>query len=293
MERNSILYKIRRKLQVIGYYIFSKEYLSKIYFKIILNQKLNLQDPKTFNEKLQWLKLYYYPYNSLVVKCTDKYTVREYIISKGYKDKLVPLLGVWDNPDEIDWDFLPEKFVLKCNHGCAYNILISNKKEANKIKVKKQLKNWLKEDFGKFNIESHYSKIKEHKIICEEFLGECITDYKFFCFNGVPKYIYVSNNLINDRQAKIGFFYLNGKKMSLYRDDYNDIENIEMPLFFEEMKKMATDLATDFQFVRVDFFLANNTYYFAELTFTPSACMMPFNPIEYDLEWGNLLKIKE
>ena len=291
MERDSVLYKIRRKIQVIAHRFFSDDFMSKLYFKIVLKEKLNLKQPKTFNEKLQWLKLYYYPNNDLVIKCADKYRVREYIKDKGYEDTLVPLIAVWDNTDDIDWNKLPKKFVLKCNHGCAYNLICNDKEKFDKQNAEKQLDKWLKEDFGAFNIELHYSKIKQHKIICEEFLGENLLDYKFFCFNGKTKFVYVSSDLIHDRQAKIGFFNLDGSKMELQRDDYENISSIKLPSFYNQMVDMASDLCKDFPFVRVDFFVTKNKYYFAELTFTPSACMMPFNPKKVDLEWGNLLNI--
>ena len=291
MERDSVIYKTRRKIQVLAHKIFSDETMSKFYYRVVLKKNLNLKNPQTFNEKLQWLKLNYYSNNPLVVKCSDKFAVRDFIKEKGYEDLLVPLIGNWEKPEEIDWTKLPQKFVLKCNHGCAYNIVCNNKDELNEKETKKQLKKWLKEDFGAFNIEIHYSKIKPHKIICEEYLGKSITDYKFFCFNGEPKFIYVSNDLVHDRQAQIGFFNLDGSKMPLKRDDYTDIEEIKLPSFFDEMKEVAKKLCKDFPFVRVDFFLANERYYFAELTFTPSACMMPFNPEKYDLEWGILLNI--
>lgn len=292
MERDSFIYKTRRKIQVVAHKLFSNEFMSKLYFKIVLKEKLDLKNPRTFNEKLQWLKLYYYPQNDLAVKCADKYRVREYIKDKGYENTLVPLLGAWDNVEDIDWDSLPNKFVLKCNHGCAYNIVCNDKTEFDRIKAKKQLNTWLKEDFGAFNIEPHYSNIKKHKITCEEFLGDNLVDYKFFCFNGIPKFIYVSSDLIHDRQAKIGFFNIEGSKINLKRDDYASIEKIELPSFYNEMLEMASKLCKDFPFVRVDFFVTDNKYYFAELTFTPSACMMPFNPKEIDLKWGNMLNIK-
>lgn len=292
MERDSFIYKARRKIQVVAHKLFSNEFMSKLYFKIVLKEKLDLKNPRTFNEKLQWLKLYYYPQNDLAVKCADKYRVREYIKYKGYENTLVPLLGAWDNVEDIDWDSLPNKFVLKCNHGCAYNIVCNDKTEFDRIKAKKQLNTWLKEDFGAFNIEPHYSNIKKHKITCEEFLGDNLVDYKFFCFNGIPKFIYVSSDLIHDRQARIGFFNIDGSKINLKRDDYASIEKIELPSFYNEMLEMASKLCKDFPFVRVDFFVTDNKYYFAELTFTPSACMMPFNPKEIDLEWGNMLNIK-
>ena len=292
MERDSFIYKARRKIQVVAHKLFSNEFMSKLYFKIVLKEKLDLKNPRTFNEKLQWLKLYYYPQNDLAVKCADKYRVREYIKDKGYENTLVPLLGAWDNVEDIDWDSLPNKFVLKCNHGCAYNIVCNDKTEFDRIKAKKQLNKWLKEDFGAFNIEPHYSNIKKHKITCEEFLGDNLVDYKFFCFNGIPKFIYVSSDLIHDRQARIGFFNIDGSKINLKRDDYASIEKIELPSFYNEMLEMASKLCKDFPFVRVDFFVTDNKYYFAELTFTPSACMRPFNPKEIDLEWGNMLNIK-
>lgn len=293
MERDSFLYKMRRKGQVIAHKIIPNTTMSKIYFRIVLKKKLNLKNPKTFNEKIQWCKLYYYPRSKRVVTCTDKYAVREYIKRKGYGETLTPLLGVWDNANDIEWNKLPDQFVLKCNHGCAYNIVISDKHMLDKAKATKQLNDWLREDFGAFNIELHYSKIKPHKVICEEFLGESITDYKFFCFNGEPQCIYVSNDLIHDRQAQIGFFYLDGTKMPLTRDDYTDIPEVKLPPFFDEMTQMAKKLSQDFPFVRVDFFIANGRYYFAELTFTPGAGMMPFNPEKYDFEWGKMLDISE
>ncbi len=289
MERESFKYKLRRKLQAAAGRILPKEFLSKVYFKIVLGKDLSFKDPKTFNEKLQWYKLYYCPQNPLVVQGADKYAAREYVKSKGLEDKLVPLEGVWDKPSDIDWDVLPEKFVLKCNHGCAYNIVCSDKASLDIKSTKKKLAGWLKEDFGLFNLELHYSKIKNKKITAEKFLGSCITDYKFFCFNGKPEFVYVSTDLIHDRQAQIGFFYLDGKKMPLKRDDYTDIEKVEFPAYFEDMLNDAKTLCGDFPFVRVDFFITEDSYYFAELTFTPSACMMPFNPDKYDLEWGKML----
>lgn len=272
---------------------FSDETMSKIYFKIVLNKKLNFNNPQTFNEKIQWLKLYYYPENPLVVNGADKFAVREYVAEKGYKDRLVPLLGVWERAEDIDWNSLPDKFVLKCNHGCAYNIVVEDKNKLDKKKAVKTLNGWLKEDFGNFNIERHYSKIKKHLIICEKFLGESITDYKFFCFGGKPHCIYVSTDLTHDRQAKIGFFNLDGSKMQMRRDDYIDIPSVTLPLFYEEMKNAAETFCQDFPFVRVDFFVTENGWYFAELTFTPGAGMMPFNPESVDAEWGKMLDISK
>lgn len=289
MERDSYAYKIRRKCQCLAHRIIPNEALSKFYFWVTLKKKLNFDNPKTFNEKIQWMKLYYYPNSNLVVKCADKYAVRDYVARKGFEDKLVPLLGVWERADIIDWNGLPNQYVLKCNHGCAYNIVVSDSKEIDKRGIVKILNSWMKEDFGAFNLELHYSKINPHLITCESYLGEKLTDYKFFCFNGEPHFIYVSTDLIHDRQAQIGFFYLDGRKMPLHRDDYADISEVVLPVFYDEMKDAAKILSNDFPFVRVDFFVTQDDWYFAELTFTPGAGMMPFNPDSFDEEWGKLI----
>ncbi len=161
-----------------------------------------------------------------------------------------------------------------------------------KVKTVKQLNNWLKEDFGRFNLELHYSNIKEHKIICEEFLGDVITDYKFFCFHGKPIFLYVSSDWINYRNAKVSFFYLDGSKMPFDREDQATLGEVDFPSFFKDMVKDAETLSKDFPFVRVDFFFANNKYYFAELTFTPAG---GFNciPLYYDFLWGNYLNLQK
>ena len=293
MDRNNPLYKARRMAQVMAYHILPHEVLSKIYYKILIHDRLDLRNPQTLNEKLQWLKLYYFPNDETAIKCTDKYQVREYVTDKGLGEKLTHLLGVWEDANEINWNLLPDKFVLKCTHGCAYNIICKNKGSFDKFSAAKQLNKWLKEDFSAFNVELHYGKFKPRRIIAEEFLGDKLIDYKFFCFNGEPQFLYISSDLIHDRQAKIGFFDVRGNKIPLIRDDYDDIGNIKMPDCFNEMIESAKVLSKDFPFVRVDFFKTDTSYTFAELTFTPSAGMMPITPREYDKKWGDMLKIDD
>ena len=138
MERDSLLYKLRRDAQVVAHHLFSDEAMSRFYYKVVLKQQLDLDAPKTFNEKLQWLKLYYYPKEPLVVQCADKYAVRSFIKKKGYGNTLVPLIGCWKTSDEIDWDALPDQFVLKCNHGCAYNIIVTDKSKLNLEEARKR-----------------------------------------------------------------------------------------------------------------------------------------------------------
>lgn len=293
MERDSLGYRLRRKLQVLAFGFVPHSTLSRIYYRIYLNEKLNIKNPQTFNEKLQWLKLNYFPNNQTAVQCTDKYQVRSYIESKGYGNTLTKLIDVWEDTGSIDWNKLPSQFVLKCTHGCAYNIICRNKISLNKKAAVRQLDQWLKEDFSKFNVELHYGKIKPRRIICEEYLGDRIVDYKFFCFHGKPKFFYVAKDLVHDRQAQSGFFYMDGSKIPVVREDRKDIDDVHIPEFFAEMVEEAEVLCADFPFVRVDFFLSGHLYKFAELTFTPSAAMMPLNPKQYDVEWGRWIDIEK
>lgn len=293
MDRNSLIYKVRRKLQSIAYHSIPHERLSAIYYNIYLHEKLNLRSPESFNQKLQWYKLNYCPNSPLVVSCTDKFQVRDYVNKKGYSSLLTPLIGVWDSVKEIDWNILPDKFVLKCTHGCAYNILCNDKSSFDINLAKRQLNKWQKENFAAFNVEIHYEKIEKHRIICEEYLGDIIIDYKFFCFNGKPKFFYVSSDLVHDREAEMGFFDMNGKKIPLVRNDYKDIGQIEMPKCFRAMVQATKVLSEEFPFVRVDFFLVGESFRFAELTFTPGAAMMPISPKKYDIEWGKYIDLHE
>lgn len=292
MNRESKLYKTRRKLQVLASYIVPNEVLSKIYSRIAMKKNVNLKCPQTFNEKIQWLKLNYYDNNSLIIQCSDKYSVRKYVQEKGLSKLLVPLIGHWKSEEQIDWETLPSKFILKCTHGCAYNILCKDKEKMDEKKVKRKLKKWLNEDFGRFNLEKHYSKINP-SIVCEENLGDNLKDFKFFCFNGRPEFMYVSENLIDDNNASMGFFMLNGDKIPVYRDHYSDLKLVDIPNFFDEMLASVKILCEDFCFVRVDMFVLKDSYYFSELTFTPGGGMMDISPDSYDLIWGKMLNISD
>ncbi len=291
MPEKGIVYNIRRKLQVLAYHMTSPEFVSKIYFKHLLGYNLNLNEPTTFNEKLQWLKLYEWPNNADAIKCADKYLVREYIEQKGMGQYLNELLGVWDNANDIDFDKLPNQFALKCNHGCGYNIICDDKSKLNIAQTRKKLNKWLKEDFGKFNAEPHYSKIKP-KIICEKYLGGNITDYKFYCFNGKVEFMYIASGFGQGIDEQVCFFDKNGNKAPYSRSDYKVMDDAQLPKNFELMCKLSEELAKDFTFVRVDWFEENNKIYFGELTYTPCGGLMKIQPLEYDKEWGKLINIE-
>ena len=201
------------------------------------------------------------------------------------------LYDAWDNVNEIDFDKLPNQFALKCNHGCSYNIICDDKKKLDVEKTKKKINKWMKQDFGKFNAEPHYNKI-HHKIICEEFLGNNIIDYKFYCFNGKVEFMYIASGFGLHEDEKMTFFDKNGNVAPYKRPSYAIKEDAKVPENFEKMKELSEALATEFPFVRVDWFEVNKKIYFSELTFTPSGALLKIEPKEYDKEWGNLLNIK-
>lgn len=266
---------------------------NKIMYRFKMKKKLNIKNPKTFNEKINYMKLYIYPSNKTIINCTDKYKVREYITSKGYKDSLNELYGVYDSVDEINWNDLPNSFVLKCNHGAGYNIICPDKKKLDYDDARKKLKKWLKEDFGKVSAEPHYSKINR-KIICEKFLEDEIKDYKFYCFKGEPVFFYISQAPNGSfKNLKVKFFFTNGKEADFKRNDHEEMTGeIVLPKELEKMEEMARVLSSDFEFVRVDLFNVKGKVYFSELTFSPCSGFMPFSPSTCDLKYGNLIDIR-
>lgn len=293
MNNNSRVYKLRRKLQEIALNLTSYEFMSKIYYFITFQKKLNLETPYYFNEKINWLKLNYYPNNKNVVQATDKFGVREYIKKKGLEKILNELVGVWENWDELNWDDLPNQLVLKCTHGAQYNIITDDKSKLEEKKVKNKIKKWLSEDYGKFNGEKHYSKIKP-RIICEKYLSEDMIDYKFFCFNGTPKFLYVAEGFGQLENEKIEFFNLDGSKAPFKSPKYDTFdEKVELPDNIDEMTEISKTLSEDFPFVRVDLFIMDDKIYFSELTFTPTAGLMKIEPSETYEIWGNYLDLSE
>lgn len=290
MAGSGFVYDTRRKFQTIAAKVLPLQVMDKFYTKILCGYYPNLNNPQTFNEKVQWLKLNYFPNNERVISMTDKYTVHAVIKEMGLEELLPKILCVADSAEEIPWDTLPDKFVIKCNHGCAYNIICTDKRTFDIEKAKKKINTWLKQDFGLFNIEPHYSKIKR-KVFAEEYLGDMLIDYKFFCFNGEPRFLYVSKDLAHDSIAQMAYFDLEWNKLPLIRDDYADLTDVGKPDCFNELINYSRILSKDFPFVRADFYVINGEPMFSEMTFTPSAGMMPITPRHFDNDWGKLLDL--
>lgn len=276
----NLLYKISPKLDL------------KILFRLKLGYKLNLKNPRTYNEKIQWVKLN--DKNPLMTKCCDKYAVREYIEEKGHGNLLNRLIWQGFNPEEIPFDSLPNQFVLKVTHGSTFNIICTDKSRLDREDTIKKCKKWLKAKFIPCYGEWFYG-IEPPRIIVEEYLegdnGEPLFDYKFFCFNGNPKLLYVDT--WKDGRHTINAYDMDFKMLEGVELGYpNDVETkVRIPEAFEEMKKIAADLSKDFYHVRVDFYYTHGRIYFGELTFTKGAGFGKIKPIEFDEEMGSWMKL--
>ncbi|MDU2374833.1 ATP-grasp fold amidoligase family protein [Anaerococcus vaginalis] len=269
-----------------------KKFIEKM-FKATMDYPLNLENPKSFNEKLQWLKLY--DRNPLYTKLVDKYKVREYISEKIGEDYLIPLLGVWDDPEEIDFDSLPNKFVLKCNHNSGLGMCICTDKSKIDIKkVKNELKSGLAQNYYLNGREWPYKNISR-KIICEKYMtdetGKNLRDYKFYCFDGKPKIVGIYQDRNSDKETTGDFFDMNFEWVNLRFGMPNALNKPQKPQKFQEMIKIAEILSEGMPEVRVDLYISNNKIYFGELTFFDGGGFDKIEPLEWDYKLGSWIKL--
>lgn len=265
----------------------------KLQYKISTGRKLDLTDPKRFTEKIQWYKINYR--DPLMVKCSDKYLVREYLESKGLENILVPLYGVYNNADEIDFNGLPSSFVLKTTNGSHSNIICKNKNDLDINESRIKLNDWLKAWTGKVGREWAYHHIKP-RIICEKYLekdkNNDLIDYKFFCFNGEPLYLYVITERFLDGGAKLGIFDLEFNQLPYKRVDISKLtKKVEKPKKFDEMIQIARTLSEDFPHVRVDLYNIDGKIYFGELTFYNGSGYKGYKPDEFDFIVGEKFEL--
>lgn len=262
-------------------------------YKKITGKKLNLKNPQSFNEKLQWLKLY--DRNPIYSKMVDKYEAKKYVADIIGEEYIIPTLGVWDKFSDIDFDALPNQFVLKCTHDSGGLVICRDKRKLDKEKARKKINRSLKRNYYWGNREWPYKNVK-HRIIAEDYLeniaGQGLIDYKFYCFNGEPKYLYVSQGLENHATASISFLTLDWQFAPFRRNDYKPLEVLpEKPKNFDKMIELAKVLSKDVPFLRVDLYEVDGKIYFSELTFSPCSGMMPFNPPEWDLKLGEYITL--
>ncbi len=288
---NRTYYKIQSTL----FRYLPDELLLKILYRQEMGESLNLKDPKKFSEKLQWLKLY--NRRSEYTTMVDKYAVKKYIADKIGAEYIIPTLGVWKKPEDIDFDILPNSFVLKTTHGGGGGgVVICKDKIAfdKKIAIKK-LNNSLKQDIYKTYREWPYKNVPK-RIIAEQYVEpDSITndllDYKFFCFNGKPKLCQV----IAGRESvmTIDFYdrYWNHQPFHEPKDTIFSSTPNKRPKNLNLMWSLAEKLAKDIPFIRVDFYEVNGKVFFGEITFFPTSGFGGFKPDEWDEKFGTWLRL--
>lgn len=245
------------------------------YFKAT-RKWLNLRNPNTWSEKLFWLNKFWQPEEKAI--CADKYRVREWVAEKGYADILLPLHGVYDKAEDINFDELPNRFVLKCNHGCACNIIVEDKSKLNIPNARAKLNGWLKRDYSLSYNEAHYHNIPP-KIICEQFLPvdsySDVIDFKIHCFNGTPRWIGICyDREKNGKNPKEMIYSPEWERLMYLKSDRKDDGKwLDKPKNLDRMLKIAKDFSKTFPYVRVDLYSVGERIFFGELTFTPSGNM--------------------
>ncbi len=267
-----------------------EQYIKKLYKKAF-GKELNLKNPQTFNEKLQWLKLYYR--DGIMAICTDKFAVREYLKENGYERFLNTLYGTYKSPYDIDFTNLPHSFVLKASHGCGWNIVCKDKSAYKWQPWIRVMNSWLEQNLYEYGREWVYKDINP-LIICEKYLevenGE-LFDYKFFCVNGKVEFIQATDN--DPETARINLY---DKDWNLMKEKYAFISSpkkIPRPYDLVKMVKIAEDLSSPFPFARIDLYDINGKIVFGEITFFPSSGFKKFQPEEFDLKLGQKLKLPE
>lgn len=255
-------------------------------------KKFEIDNPRTWCEKIQWLQIND-DKNPLKSLCADKIRVHDYCKEKLGKDICVPILKVYDSPNDLDFSELPQKFVLKCNHGWNMNIVVENKDEKDRDECVDKLKTWLEVPFGLETVEPHYLSI-ERKCFAEWHIGTPL-DYKFWCFNGRPIYCTVNSNIGENGSEH---YFINWYDMTWRFVNYSRLDhssNSKMldakPSKFNQMKEYASVLSADFRFVRLDFYEVDGTVYLGEMTFTPATGFIKWRRTTDDLRLGNMLTL--
>ena len=267
----------------------------KMYVKMIfrgkLGYKLNLKNPQTFNEKLNWFKIY--NRQSLYTSLADKYAVKQYVADKIGEQYVVSNLGVWNSFDEIDFDSLPNQFVLKCTHDSSGAIVCRDKNSFDVDEARKKVDFVMKMNYFYACREWPYKNIP-HRIIADVLLddgsGHELNDYKFWCFNGKPTYMYCT---VKSSREKIyeNFYDMDFNPVDIDHGWPRRTQEFEKPAAFEEMKSLAAKLSERIPFVRIDFFYVNGKVYFGEYTFFDWAGLQPFKTYELDCRLGQLIQL--
>jgi len=273
--------------------LFSDRTILKAKYFQTFKRKLDLRHPQSFNEKIQWMKIY--DRDPRYTTLSDKYAVKDIVAEKIGKEHIIPTLGVWNAFDEIDFDALPEQFVLKCTHDSGGLVICRDRKDLDMETARKKITASLKTNFYYHSREWQYKDIPP-RIIAEAYMQDGdsreLKDYKFYCFDGEPAFLYISEGLEDHRTAHISFVTMDWERAPYLRSDYPGFETLPpKPSTFDEMVRFARKLSAGFRFVRVDLYEINGVVYFGELTFTPTGGFVPFSPDSADYEMGKRFRL--
>ena len=254
----------------------------------------NFDDPKTFNEKLQWLKLYNRkPEYTIMV---DKYEVKKYVAELIGEQYIIPTIGVWDNPDDIEFNTLPEKFVLKCNHNSGLGMCIcKDKTNLNINKVKDELRKGLKQNYFYTGREWPYKNVKPRiiaEVYLEDYSKEDLNDYKFFCFDGVVKLVMITYGRGTSEGLHISYYDTDLNLLDMWHHKYPRYEgDVVKPKKYDELLRLASILSKGIPHARVDLYEVNGEIYFGEITFFNASGFGAFRPVEWDYKLGSWINL--
>lgn len=289
MNREKVMTFVKKSLR----FLPDKLYI-QLYYRLRVGKPLNIKNPTTLNEKLQWLKFNYrFPLQSIV---SDKLLVRDYVAEKIGSEYLIPLFGAWEKYDDINFEKLPEKFVLKCNHDSGGLVICTDKGKLDYRKTRNKLEKSLKSNFFYIGREYQYRNIKP-MIICEQFIsdgGKVPMDYKIYCFNGKPDVILVCKDRFSNNTHRASYLYFDQDWNFLPLNKGDDkLESIDVPKpqHLDKMIEIAKELSKDFVFARIDLYNIEGKIYFGEITLSPNSGFDADIKYETDLMFGNKLDI--
>ena len=277
-------------------FLFSDKIYLKLLYRLKLGRKLDLKSPKRYTEKLQWLKLY--DRKPLYTRLVDKYEVKEYVANIIGNQYIIPTLGLWDDPKDIDWNRLPNRFILKTTHsGGGSGIVICREKSTlDKKKAMDKLNRSMNQDIYATLREWPFKGVR-HRVIAEQLLDEDplyrdVPDYKFYCFNGEPKVLLIATNRFTDHN--FDFFDMDFRKLNITSTaGRNATVAFSKPACFDEMRRIASMLSRGFIHLRVDLYYSNNKIYFGELTFYDLSGFGNMSSDTIDMEWGSWIKLSQ
>lgn len=280
------------KVLHLDHFIPDKLYLQLLYRRVF-NRKLDLKNPQRFNEKLFWLKLYdRRPEYTMMV---DKYAVKQYVADKIGEEYVIPTLGVWDRPEDIDWDKLPDQFVLKCTHDSGGLVICRNKADLDKESAKEVLRKCLRRNYYWAGREWPYKNVPP-RIIAEKYMEDTsvgeLPDYKFFCFDGVVKALFIGTER-STGDVKFDYFDAVFNHLDLIQEHPMSGKEFSIPENFDRMKELAARLSQGIPHVRVDLYNINGKIYFGEMTFYHHGGVIPFHPDKWDYEFGGWINLPE